>query len=158
MSTLLSRRRQMMMQQGGGGTVVEESVTWSGSGSDKTASPIIDASSSDIYFVLPFISGDSRLASGVTEDSNYAGVQTYLYSDEDATELVGYYFFDTDTISTTSRTWINCPNAKFGQRFKIAPRGYYAQLRISRRSGVFTSNSAVTQYLNAYGNKVEHVS
>ena len=151
-------RRRMMMIESTGGTVVEQSITWSGTGSDKSASPIIDATSADVYFMLPFASGNSDLSSGATADSNYAGIKSLLYSDADATEFVGYYFYDTGTISTTDKTWANCPSAKFDQRFKFAPRGYYVKLRLSRRSGIFASNAGVTRYLNAYGNKIELVS
>ena len=145
-------RRRAMMKKVANRPAVVVPITWSGSGADKTSS-IIDATNGAVYFSLPFISGDSRLVSTATAESE--GIKwrkAALYSDVNATTLVGYYDHVSNTVVSTRGTTVNSPFLHFNTEVKMAPKGYYVQLMLSRSgSAAFSSNANLGTYLNAYG-------
>lgn len=135
--------------------IITQAITWSGSGSDKTATPVIDATDNDGYMEIPFVSGDSRLSTSAAEDGNVIALVPYLYSDASASTFVGYYNIETGEIFTSSSwTWANAPKLKFGTNTLIIPHGYYAKIVGSNTANAFTSNGSCTGYLNEYGTEV----
>lgn len=148
-------RRRAMMAAGKHETTFT-TVTWSGSGTQKNATPVIDARNCEVFFTLPFVEGASELSPSATEETLWCKWKTNLYNDEEMTDFVGFYWWDSETITASDRTWSNCPKIAFNQRVKVAPKGYYARLRFDKNSG-FTSNGTCTSYLNAYGSSVELV-
>ena len=139
--------------------IIEQTVTWSGSGSDKSTgnSPYIDARESDVYFEIPYEEGASQLASGVTAESNVVKIRAGCYTYDESTETytgAGYYFIDTQQIESSGRTAFNRPPLTFDNRVLIAPSGYFVKLEASNNCSAFTSNETCTTYLNAYANKV----
>lgn len=128
-----------------------EAITWSGSGSNKTASPVIDCTTKDLYIKIPYISGASQLSSTATDGGDVLAVRCRLYSDANKTNFVGYYKFETGEISSSnSWTWANVACVKFGKKTLVAPHGYYVQLYTSNTASAFNSNSQCTTYLNTY--------
>lgn len=146
-----------MGQKTGGGVITTQTITWSGL-SLKTASPIIDARTSDAYFTMPFVAGTAQLYQSVTADSNVGGIRILLYNDAEQTDFVGFYWFNNETITSNNKTDLNCPRFKFDTRIKIAPRGYYFQFQLARQSNTYVDNDAATTYFNTYGNTVDLVS
>ena len=132
--------------------IIEQTVTWSGSGSDKTASPKIDASDYDVYYEIPFEEGASGLSGTAADGGNAVGFRTYLYNPEDDT-YVGWYDFTADEIKTGG-TWSQSPVVTFGDKIMIAPHGYKVELRCSNNKSAFTSNSSCGTYLNTYATTV----
>ena len=135
--------------------VITQAITWSGSGTDKTASPVIDARENDVYIEIPFVSGDSNLSSSATDGGNIVAWLTFLYNDAEMTDSVGRYNISTGEIETgSSWTWNAAPNLTFGNNTLVVPHGYYAQLKCSNVRSAFNSNGNCNTYLNAYGNSV----
>lgn len=134
--------------------VITQEVTWSGSGQDKEASPLIDAREYDVYIQLPYVSGDSNLSSTAVDGGNAVAFRAALYSDAEYTQLVGHYNIDTGEIMTSAPTWANTPNLVFGEKTLIVPHGYYARLKCSNNRSAFKSNANCTTYLNAHANSV----
>lgn len=127
------------------------SVTWSGSGADKTSSTI-DATERDAYIKIPFVDGDSRLVSGATASTN--GMKTRfaaLYTDAACTNRVGYYNSSTGQIISSRPITSQCPWMTFDTEIKIIPKGYYGKLVICRSgSTVFSSNANFIGYVRAH--------
>lgn len=153
MMKLTARRREMMRNEEETQPIYE-SITWSGTGADKT-STIIDATQADAYFTLPFVSGASELVEGATAESMGARIRdAALYSDAEATQLVGYYRIDTKEISSR-RTTANSPYLLFNTEYLVVPKGYYAKL-LTCRSGTaaWNSNDKYITYINTYGTEI----
>lgn len=130
-------------------------ITWTGSGTDKTADPIIDATSKDGYLTIPFVQDDTNLSSTATDGGDAMACVPYLYSDSSATTLVGYYDIATGEVYTSSSwSWNSRPNLVFGQNTLVAPRGYYVKIKVSNNRSTFTSNSTCGTYLNAHATTV----
>lgn len=136
--------------------IIEQTVTWSGSGQDKTASPKIDASDYDVYFEIPFEEGASGLSGTAADGGNAVAFSAYLYSLEDDSAL-GWYDYLADEIKIGG-AWTNRPTMTFGNRIMIAPHGYKIELRCSNNKSAFTSNSSCNTYLNTYATTVTLVS
>lgn len=134
------------------------SVTWSGSGSDKTAAPDIDASDYDVYYVIPYVTAASQLSSSAELGGNAFAIHANLYSLDDGSFL-GWYDFRTDEIKPGSGwTWAQAPIMTFGDKIRVAPHGYKVRLVGCNNKGAFTSNSACGSYLNNYASTVTLVS
>jgi hypothetical protein len=130
------------------------SITWSGSGADKSSS-VIDATQYDAYYELPFVEGSSQLIEGATESSlAFRIYDTYLYSDAEMTNLVGRYEVDTGEITESGRAASFCPNYAFGTKIKVAPHGYYARIMLNKNSASFSSNGNFMTYIQANGSTV----
>ena len=134
--------------------IITQKITWSGNGADKTASPVIDATENDVYIEVPFTEGTGWTSASAQDGGNIASFLAYLYSDAEATNLVGKYRFDTGEIFTSDFAWNSMPPIKFGENQLVAPNGYYVKLRCSNNKSAFTSNGNCTSYLNTYGNTV----
>lgn len=132
------------------------SVTWAGSGSDKTGSPDIEAADYDVYFEIPFIAAASQLSGSAADGGNAVGFKANLYSLEDGT-YIGWYDFRTDEIKTGG-TWAQAPIVTFGDKIMVAPHGYKVRLLCSNNKSAFTSNGACTTYLNTYASTVTLIS
>lgn len=128
-------------------------VSWSGSGAEKTSS-IINATAANVYWSLPFVEGYEGYASSATEDSDFVRISARLYSDAEATTLVGNWHIDNQTIETSGRTTINQPSMPVDTETMVAPAGYYVVLRATKRGG-FTSNGTCGTFLNTYATDVK---
>lgn len=124
-------------------------ITWSGSGTDKTASPVINATAGDGYIQIPYVSGASQLSGTAVDGGDVIACVPYLYSDSAATNRVGYYNIDTGEVFTSSSwTWGSAPCLKFGVNKLVAPKGYYVKIVTSNVCSAFNSNGQCTTYLN----------
>lgn len=130
---------------------ITESITWSGSGSDKI-STVVDATEYDVYLTVPFDSTSSDIASGSTSASEALKGYATLYTDSAKTTRYAYYYFDTEETRTSGyRTNSNCPIVNFDTKIKIAPKGYYVTLTLFKAvTETFPANSNVLHYLNEH--------
>ena len=141
--------------------VIEETITWSGTGSDKSTGDTFinsDFGDYDVYFEIPFVEGASQLSASATADGNAVKFRTTVVNDQ-ATGI-GSYYVDTEEIETSSRTSAQSPALKFNTRYRISPSEglYQYKLWAFNNVSAFSSNSACTTYLNTYANKVWLVS
>lgn len=133
--------------------IIRQTVTWAGAGADKNTDTI-DATQNELYWELPYIEGSSAYASGATAESDFVRIRANLYSDAEATTLVGYWYMDTKEIETgSSRTTINSPTMPTDTLTQVAPKGYYVKLIAMKRSG-FYDNASCTTFLNENANIV----
>ena len=128
-------------------------ITWSGSGVDNTASPVIDATEHDVYFTLPFVEGAAQISADATADTPGVRMKTLVYSDAGCTQYVGAFFSDTQEIGE-SRNTMNCPLLEFDTETRVVPMGYYAIIHMLRSGSVFPSNAYARDYLNENGTEV----
>lgn len=129
-------------------------VTWSGSGAEKTSS-MIDATSKAGYFTIPFVEGDSALSSTAADGGVAVSCVPYLYSSASATTVSGYYDITTGDIYTSSSwTWASRPTLSFGQNALVAPQGYYVKIVLNNGKNAFTSNSTCKTYLENHATTV----
>lgn len=133
--------------------VVTQPITWTGVGTENTASPVIDAREVDIRIEVPFVEGDANLASTTTAEAALAGLGVKLYNDAELTDYVGMFYFSTNEIKS-SWTSSSLPNLYFDTDTLLEVHGYYAVLFANRRGGVFVSNAGATAYLNAHATSV----
>ena len=133
--------------------VVTQPITWSGYGTENTASPVIDAREVDIRIEVPFVEGDTNLASTTTAETAFAGLGVKLFNDAELTDYVGMFYFSTNEIKS-SWTGTSLPDLHFDTDTLLEVHGYYAVLFANRRSGVFVDNGSATAYLNAHATSV----
>ena len=144
-------RRRAMMGAAGPEPDIPVTVTWSGSGADKTSSKI-DATDRDLYMTIPFVEGDSRLQTTATASTNaFINRCAALYNDSGLTEFVGYYNSGTGKIVSSRPATTLSPKYAFDREVKIVPRGYYAKLVICKNgTNAFSSNDKFIAYVNAH--------
>lgn len=129
-------------------------ITWSWTGTVSTSSAI-DATERDVYLEIPFDSTDTRIKTGATAESNTYKERCQLYSDSACTDLIGYWYIDTQEIEAEARTTANMPWIPFDTQMMVAPKGYYVKLVAERLgSDVFDSNADAREYLNAHAASV----
>lgn len=138
--------------------VITVPVTWTGTGVDSYCGTI-DTTQGDLYYTIPFVEGDAALSDGVTAASNaIKGRDVDLYSDAEATELVGYYRIDTGEIASTKRTNTQSPWLVFDTEYKIAPSGYYVKPNLAKSGSTFADNASSRAYLNRNATTMKIVS
>ena len=123
-------------------------VTWSGSGADSTTQ-VIDATSSELYWRLPYMQDATQYASGATRESVFVKIETVLFHDANKENLAGFYYIDTGEIKSSGRITANRPSMPVDTLTKVAPSGYYAVIKVSKRAG-FTDNASCRSFLNTY--------
>lgn len=133
--------------------VITQAITWTGYGTENTASPVIDAREVDIRIEVPFVEGDTNLASTTTAETAFAGLGVKLYTDAEATDYVGMFFYSTNEIKS-SWTGVQLPNLYFDTDTLLEVHGYYAVLFAVKRTNVFVDNNSATAYLNAHATSV----
>lgn len=148
------RRRVMGLEEK---EVIETEVVFTpmtGGGTEKT-SKIIDCTAGEGWYYLPFVEGDSRLASGATSSSSPTRALAYLYSDPECTQFVGCYWHTTKEITSGGGNQAYRPIIPFDKKVLLIPKGYYCKIHFSRSSvTAFTSNNAMSGYIDTYGNSV----
>ena len=153
---MVNLRRRVLTGKAEEEEYVESTVIFtplSGSGTEKTSN-VIDSTLGECYFTLPFIEGDTRLASGATSTSTPTRVLAYLYSDPECTAYVGAYNYKTGNIGSAG-TQASRPVIPFDTKIMLIPKGYYAKVHFSRSSvTAFNDNSKMSGYISLYGELV----
>lgn len=134
--------------------VITQEITWSGAGSDKTSSPLIDARDYDVYIDVPFIEGTGYTSATAVSGGDIVSFRADLYNDAEQTDYVGIYLFDTGEIVTSAPTWVHTAPITFDDKILVAPHGYYVYFKCSNNKSAFNSNGDCTKYLNAHANEV----
>ena len=128
---------------------IEQTVTWTGSGSTSDASPgHIDATQYDMYFEIPFVEGATQLSNTATDGGNAFSVRVYLYETAEG-DAIGCWDFENGEIISSGTPWASCPTIKFGERTLMVPAGYYITLSVTNNKSAFVDNSGSRSYLNA---------
>ena len=123
-------------------------LSWTGSGTDKKSN-LIDASTYDAYFTLPFVSGSPNLVSGATASTLGCREYVEIFDDSAGTHRIGYYYIDTKQIES-GRTTANSPYVPFDTEEIFVPKGYYGKIVLVRvNTDAWPDNSNFLQYLNA---------
>ena len=128
-------------------------VTWSGSGVDSTTQ-VIDATSSELYWRLPYVQDATQYASGATSASAFVKIETVLFHDANKENLAGFYYIDTGEIQNSGRTGTNKPSMPVDTLTKVAPSGYYAVIKVTKQAG-FTDNASCRSFLNTYATEAQ---
>lgn len=144
----LNRRRAAM---NGDLDIAVTGVTWSGAGADKTSSTI-NATDRDVYIMLPFVEGDSRLVSTATASMHPARTRLAAqYTDSSLATGMGYYNPSTGYSLTSRPATSSCPYFNFNTEQKAIPRGRYGKLVLCKYgSDVFSSNDKFIAYVKAH--------
>lgn len=123
-------------------------LTWTGSGNDKKTN-LIDATRRSAYFTLPFVANSPNLSSGATSSSLGCKEYVEIYDDSAGTNMIGYYYTDTQQIES-GRSVANSPWVPFNTQAVFVPVGYYGKIVLSRvNESAFPDNGNFLQYLNA---------